>query len=191
MRELRVGMKRKTKLQHPTLKKLTSVGVVLHQRDVADEAGGADRALGNQVAVALEGQVWWLSKVRCKSYSLGGLAVNLAQVGKPFLVPVAHQAGADPPAGGHIQGCKKGRGAVAFLVVGHSAEGAGYQRKPRLRAIQCLNRALLVLAQADRMSGRVQIQPDDVNDFLCELRVVAHLGSAHQCGYFLPYPSAT
>ena len=48
-------------------------------------------------------------------------------------------------------------------------------RQASLRAIEGLNLAFFIDAQHQRMFGRVQIQPDDVDDFLGKLRIVRDL----------------
>jgi hypothetical protein len=59
--------------------------------------------------------------------------------------------------------------------VGHRARPPLLDRQPGLRAVQRLDPALLVHRENYGVLGRVQVQTDDVLQFLRELRVVADL----------------
>ena len=56
-----------------------------------------------------------------------------------------------------VEGRKQGRGAIPLVIVRHRSTAAFLQWQAWLRAVQCLNLALLVSAQHDGMFRRVQI----------------------------------
>jgi hypothetical protein len=101
--------------------------------------------------------------------------VEQAQKFEPFLVPVALLTEAIDFAVGRIQRGEQGSRAVAFVVVGHGGAASAFQRQAGLGPIQSLNLALLVHAQHQRMFGRIQVQTDDVFQFLGERGIVADL----------------
>jgi hypothetical protein len=70
---------------------------------------------------------------------------------------------------------EQGRGAVPFIVMRPAFHLSGLQGQQRLGAIECLDLRFLVDAEHRRMRRRVQIQADDVADFLDEERVVRQL----------------
>src|SRR5271169_5156118 len=80
----------------------------------------------------------------------------------------------------HVEGGKKGGGAVAHIVVGHRAGPAFLERQAWLGTIQCLHLALLITAQHDGMLRRVEIQANDVSELFCETRVVGDLEASRQ-----------
>ena len=71
-----------------------------------------------------------------------------------------------------IQRRKQGRRAVPLVVVRPPFDLPGLQRQQRLRAIERLNLRLLIHAEDRGMSGRMQIQPDDVPDLFDQQRIV-------------------
>ncbi len=66
-------------------------------------------------------------------------------------------------------------GAVAFVVMGHGLRPPGFERQRRLGAIQRLALGLLVEAEHRRSFRRIEIQADDINEFLLEARIVRQL----------------
>ena len=87
------------------------------------------------------------------------------------------------PAFQSAHGREQRGGSVALVVVGHGSAAALLHRQPGLGAVQRLNLALFVGAQHDGVFGRIQIQADDVLQFLGELGIAAELESARQCGF--------
>ena len=87
-------------------------------------------------------------------------------------------ASAGDLAGRDLQrGVEAGR-AVALVVVGHPRGAPGLDRQRRLGAIQRLDLCLLVDAEHDRALRRVQIQADDIDHLLDQLRVLGELERA-------------
>ena len=70
---------------------------------------------------------------------------------------------------------------MTFVVVGHRAGAAQLHRQPWLGGLERLNLALFV-DREDRMGGRIDIEADDVFEFLGELRVVDSLNVRMRCG---------
>ena len=67
---------------------------------------------------------------------------------------------------------------MAHIVVGVGAAAALLKRQPRLRAIQCLNLALLVHAQNHRLVRRMEIHAHDVGELLDKVLVAGKLKGA-------------
>src|ERR1700694_5215891 len=109
----------------------------------------------------------------------GHLAVDGLEELQPLLMPVARHALPDHRAGQHVQSSEQGGGAVPLVVVGHRLAPPLDHRQRRLRAVQCLHRGLLVRAQHDRLLRRGHVQPDDIDQFLLETRVVGQLERRH------------
>src|SRR5271169_1949103 len=65
--------------------------------------------------------------------------------------------------------------AVSLVVMGHCSGAAGLHRQRRLSAVQGLALGLLVEAEHHCARRRIHIQPNDVDEFLLEPRVVADL----------------
>ena len=87
-------------------------------------------------------------------------------------MPMPRLALPDDRAVGHIQCGEQGRGAVAEVIVGNAFGVTQPHRQNGLTALQCLDLALLVHAQHQRIVRRVEIQPDDIAYFLHKERVV-------------------
>ena len=67
------------------------------------------------------------------------------------------------------------RRAVALVVVGHRPSPARLHRQARLGAVQRLDLGLLVEAEHHRPLWRIQVEPDDVDELLLEVRIVGDL----------------
>ena len=101
--------------------------------------------------------------------------VNDGQKSAKFHRPVPAVALPDHLAGRDVKRGEQRRGAVAPVVMRAPLRHAGPERQHRLRAVQRLNLCLFVDTQHDRALGRMQIQPDDVTDFLHKQRVLRQL----------------
>ena len=71
---------------------------------------------------------------------------------------------------------------MPLVIVRHRAQPTWLNGQALLRAIQGLNLTLLVDAQHDRVLGRVQLQADNVDQFLNKLRIVGELECLHAVG---------
>lgn len=111
---------------------------------------------------------------------LGRFPVDLPQEGQPFLMPVLLGDGRDQFAFQIVQRGKQGQGAVAKVIVGGGLDMADAQWQARLSTFQRLALRLLVAAQHQRFLRRVEIQTDDVPEFLLEARVVRQLEGSGQ-----------
>jgi hypothetical protein len=69
-------------------------------------------------------------------------------------------------AAGHIEGGEQAGGAVAGVVVAVAFDLSGAHGQQRGGAIQSLNLALLVYAQNQGAVGRVEIEANNVADFV-------------------------
>ena len=113
--------------------------------------------------------------MKCSCLSARDGLVDEAEKLEPLLMAMTLLAQAKDLAVGRIQRGKQGGGAVAFVVVGHGAAAPPLQGQAGLGTIQSLNLALLVHAQHQRVLGRIQVQADDVFQFLGKMRIVADL----------------
>ena len=77
----------------------------------------------------------------------------------------------DHLAGLRVERGEQGRRAVALVVVRPAFDLAGLHRQQRLRAVERLDLRLLIDAEHRRMRRRIQIQADDIADFLDEQRI--------------------
>jgi hypothetical protein len=93
----------------------------------------------------------------------------------PFLMTMSRHARADQLALGQFQGGKQRRRAMTRVVVRHRAAPALFDRQARLGAVQRLNLTFFIAAQDQRMVGRIEVQPDDIHQFLGEGRIAAEL----------------
>jgi hypothetical protein len=84
------------------------------------------------------------------------------------------QVGDDLP-GGHVHRREQVDGAVALVVMGHRPGPATFHRQGRLGAVQNLALGLLIEAEHHRPCRRVQIKPDDINQFLLKPRIITDL----------------
>src|SRR5271166_2624902 len=75
------------------------------------------------------------------------------------------------------QSCEERDGAVADIIVGLGAAVALPQRKRALCALQCLALTLFVTTEHQSSLGRIQIEPDNVPEFLFKVRIIGDLKS--------------
>ena len=104
------------------------------------------------------------------------LALDSVEDADELLMGVLLHAAAKHRAIEHVEGGEQGGGAVSLVVVGHGPTLAGLQRQAGLGTVerpcsgqgQALDLALLVDREHDRMRGRMQVEADNVLDFLGE-----------------------
>jgi len=96
----------------------------------------------------------------------GRMGIELVQESPKFLMTMPRETRAQDGAFEDIERRKQRRGAVSLVVMRHRAGAAAFHRQPRLRALQRLNLAFLVHAEDQRLLRRIDIQPDDVREFL-------------------------
>ncbi len=88
---------------------------------------------------------------------------------------MAWLAVADNEAALHVHRRIERGDAMTLVVVRQRCGPALLQRQARLRAVERLDLALLIDTENERAIRRVHVEPDDVSDFLLELRVVGDL----------------
>ena len=77
-------------------------------------------------------------------------------------------------AGGHLEGGKQGRGAVALVIVAMAGQRPAVRElQIALRPLQRLDRGLLVDADDDGVLGRRHVEPDHIGGLGDELGIVA------------------
>src|ERR1700692_3258246 len=106
--------------------------------------------------------------------------VDLFRETDELLGAVTRQALADDLASLDIECRKQRRRAIAFVVVRHRLSTALLHRQAPVGAIERLNLAFLVDAEHNRLVGRVEVEPDDVDHFFSELWIVGELEWARQ-----------
>src|SRR5258708_12958791 len=88
------------------------------------------------------------------------------------------------------QRCKERDGAVADIIMGLGASVTLLQRKGALCALQSLALTLLVATEHQSPLGRIQIEPDDVPEFLVKVRIIGDLKSLQPMWlYFVMAPN--
>jgi hypothetical protein len=94
-------------------------------------------------------------------------------------MPVALHAAADDLALEHVECGEQCRHAVAPVAVRHGSAAFGLQRQPGLGPVECLDLALLVDREHDRVRRGIDIEADYVAQLGGEMRVVRELELAH------------
>src|SRR5450759_424098 len=88
---------------------------------------------------------------------------------------VCLRALADHLAGRHLQSSVEACQAISFVVVSLTSRYTRAKGQKGLRAVEGLDLGLLVHADDERVRRRVEVQPDDVNDLLFQVRISAEL----------------
>jgi hypothetical protein len=110
----------------------------------------------------------------------GRLAVDGFQKRQELVCPMARQTFANDSTGRHIERGEERRGAVALVIMGHRSGTALFQGQTRLRAVECLDLALLIDGKHQRLLRWIDVQADDVLDLRDEVGIVGDLEAAHQ-----------
>jgi hypothetical protein len=105
-------------------------------------------------------------------FSFRHLRLDGVEEADELLMAMALHAVFDNGAVEDIQRGEQRRGAVAFVVVRHGASAARLYWQPWLGAVECLDLALFIDREDDRMGGWVDIEADDILEFFGELRIV-------------------
>jgi hypothetical protein len=100
---------------------------------------------------------------------------ELVEKGEELLMGVLGIARAGDLPGRDLQGGVEAGGPVALVVMSHPVRLATLDRQRRLGAIQRLDLRLLIHAQDQRALRRRQIQADDVDHLLDQLRILGEL----------------
>ena len=108
------------------------------------------------------------------------LPVDQSQESQEVLMAVALLALGDHPTGGDVQRHEQGGRAMADIIVSVPLDIAETHGQGSLGAVQSLDLGLFVDAQHHRMVGWIQIQADDVSDFLDEEGIVGQLEGLRQ-----------
>lgn len=105
---------------------------------------------------------------------LGRFPMDFLEEGQPFLMPMLFGDGRDQFAFQIVQRREQGQRPVSNVIVGGGLDMTDAQRQTGLGALQRLTLRLLVAAQHQGFLRRVEIQPNDIPEFLlkvCVLRV--------------------
>ena len=97
---------------------------------------------------------------------LGRFSIDLLEKLQPFLVPVLALDGTDQASLKIIQRSEQGDGAMAHLIVRLRADMPDSQWQSGLGALKSLNLAFFIATEHQCLIRRVQIQPNDVPEFL-------------------------
>src|SRR5271156_5382420 len=104
-------------------------------------------------------------------FSHRDLLLDRIEEADELLVAMALHVATDDRAIEDVEGGEQRGGAVTFVVVGHRPGPTRLHRQARLGAVKSLDLALLIDREDDGMGGWVDIEPDDILEFLGELRV--------------------
>ena len=108
----------------------------------------------------------------------GNLLVDDIEEANKLLMALALHVAADHRAVEDVHRGEQRRRCGAHIVR-HGSGAALLQRQSGLRSIKRLNLALFIDRQDDGVCGRIDIEPDDVAQFVDEARVVGQLELAH------------
>ncbi len=103
------------------------------------------------------------------------VGVDGSQERKKLLAAMTSVKLTDHSTGGQVERRKQARGSMPRIVMRAAFRHAGGQRQDRLRSVERLDLALLVHTQHHRLGGRIEVEPDDVADFLDKQRVGGEL----------------
>ena len=111
----------------------------------------------------------------------GHLSLNHVEEADELGVPMTLHASADHRAFQHIQRREQRGGAVALVVVCHRAAAAGFQRQPRLSAIQRLD-WLFSSIDSTTVWPATEVEADDIGHFLGKALIARALELRTRCG---------
>ena len=100
-----------------------------------------------------------------------GAAIDAPEKAQKLLMAMARHTVSQNLAVQHIQGREQGRGAMANVVVGLPFWKSRTQGQDCLGTIQGLDLAFLIHAQHQGFLGRIQVQTNDVAQFVKKLRI--------------------
>ena len=106
---------------------------------------------------------------------VGHIAVDLTQESEELLMTVSRMTTGDDFAGGDIESGEQPGGAVAFIVMSDAFEGAEAHGEDGLSSLESLNRGLFIDREHDGVVGGIEVETDDVADFLDEEGAVGNL----------------
>src|SRR5438445_6603810 len=112
--------------------------------------------------------------IKCKGMSPGN-SVSSRRRNLRLLMTVSLVAFADDLTLSCLQSGKQGGRADVFVIVGHGAASPLLDRQPRLCAIQCLNLALFVYTEYDRLLRGIQVQTHHIGHLFQKLRIARKL----------------
>ena len=114
--------------------------------------------------------------------SYGNLFLDDIEETDELLMAMALHVAADHLAVENVHRGEQGRRAVPLIVVRHGSGATLLERQSGLRAVKRLNLALFVDRQDDGVRGRIDIEPDDVAQFVDEARSLDSLNWRIRCG---------
>ena len=103
------------------------------------------------------------------------LALDAVEEADELLMAVALHVLPDDRAIEHVERGEERRRAVPFVIMGHGAGAALLHRQAGLGAVERLDLRLLIDRQHHGMGRRIDIQADDIDELICERRVVGEL----------------
>ena len=106
---------------------------------------------------------------------VGHIAVDLTQECEELLMTVSRMTTGDDFAGGDIESGEQRGGAVAFVVMSDAFEVAEAHGEDGLSTLKSLNLGLLIDREHDGVVRGIEVETDDVADFLDEEGVVGNL----------------
>lgn len=103
---------------------------------------------------------------------VGHIGIDMTQEGEELLVAMTPFALGQDLASSDIECGEQGRGAMADIVVRDPFDVTEPHGQYGLGSVEGLDLGFLVDAQDHGMVGRIEVQPDDVTDFLDEKRII-------------------
>ena len=105
-------------------------------------------------------------------FSHRNLRLDRIEEADELLMAMTLHVAADNGAVENVEGGEQSGRPMAFVIMSHGTGAAGLHRQARLGAIEGLDLALLVDRKDDGMGGRINVEADDILEFLGKLRVV-------------------
>ena len=110
------------------------------------------------------------------------LDVNLLEEPDELLVSMPGHAVTDDFPIKHVQRCKQGSRAVAFVVMRHGPTAALLHRQTRRGSVEGLNLALLVNGETQELVRGIEVETDNIIEFFDELLIAADLEGPDKMG---------
>ena len=102
-------------------------------------------------------------------------AVDLTQESEELLMTVSRFTAGDDSPGGHIESREQSGRAVTFVIMGDAFDVAEAHGENGLSSLKSLNLGLLIDREHHGVVRGIEVETDDVADFLDEERVVGNL----------------
>ena len=105
----------------------------------------------------------------------GELPIQAAEELQEFLVSVTRHAIGNDGSFQQVEGSKQSGGSVPFIIVSRRPTAPFLHRPAGLASVQGLNLTLLIDTHDQGLVGRIQVEANDIGQFLDKLRIARQL----------------